>query len=125
MVHLSGRHAKLFGGTGIESASPDDGLDRFHNRPLRTTTLPTLGSRACEAIRAATEHGPTLIASAPRWLHDLSPLGPLRRTPPSGRTSALDGDILVSASFQLVRTLMENDLVDELRLNLPGRARGW
>jgi dihydrofolate reductase len=30
----------------------------------------------------------------------------------------LDGDILVSASFQLVRTLMENDLVDELRLKI-------
>ncbi len=30
----------------------------------------------------------------------------------------LDGDILVPASFQLVRTLMENDLVDELRLKI-------
>ena len=28
----------------------------------------------------------------------------------------LDGDIVVYASFQLVRTLMENDLVDEVRL---------
>jgi dihydrofolate reductase len=30
----------------------------------------------------------------------------------------LDGDILVPASFQLVRTLVENDLVDELRLKI-------
>lgn len=30
----------------------------------------------------------------------------------------LDGDIVVVASFQLVRTLMENDLVDELRLKI-------
>ncbi len=30
----------------------------------------------------------------------------------------LDGDILVPASFQLVRTLMEKDLVDELRLKI-------
>ncbi|HEX8855782.1 MAG TPA: dihydrofolate reductase family protein [Thermoleophilaceae bacterium] len=30
----------------------------------------------------------------------------------------LDGDIVVPASFQLVRTLIEHDLVDELRLKL-------
>ena len=30
----------------------------------------------------------------------------------------LDGDIIVSASFQLVRPLMEHDLVDELRLKI-------
>jgi dihydrofolate reductase len=30
----------------------------------------------------------------------------------------LEGDILVPASFQLVRTLMEHDLVDELRLKI-------
>ena len=30
----------------------------------------------------------------------------------------LDGDIVVLASFQLVRTLIEHDLVDELRLKI-------
>jgi len=30
----------------------------------------------------------------------------------------LDGDIVVVASFQLVRALMEHDLVDELRLKI-------
>src|SRR5213083_596755 len=30
----------------------------------------------------------------------------------------LGGDIVVAASFQLVRTLMEHDLVDELRLKI-------
>jgi dihydrofolate reductase len=36
----------------------------------------------------------------------------------------IDGEIVVPASFQLVRTLMERDLVDELRLkDLPGCAR--
>jgi dihydrofolate reductase len=30
----------------------------------------------------------------------------------------LDGEIAVAASFQLLRTLMENDLVDELRLKI-------
>jgi dihydrofolate reductase len=38
----------------------------------------------------------------------------------------LDGEIVVYASCQLVRTLMEHGLVDELRLTVyPGRARGW
>ncbi|MGN6431363.1 MAG: dihydrofolate reductase family protein [Gaiellaceae bacterium] len=31
---------------------------------------------------------------------------------------ALDGEIVVAASFQLLRTLMEHDLVDELRLKV-------
>jgi dihydrofolate reductase len=31
---------------------------------------------------------------------------------------ALDGEIVVPASFQLVRTLIEHDLVDELRLKI-------
>jgi dihydrofolate reductase len=31
-------------------------------------------------------------------------------------TQELDGDIVIPASYQLVRTLMEHDLVDELRL---------
>ena len=31
---------------------------------------------------------------------------------------ALTGDIVVVASFQLVRTLLEHDLVDELRLRI-------
>jgi dihydrofolate reductase len=30
----------------------------------------------------------------------------------------LDGEIVVAASFQLLRTLMEHDLVDELRLKV-------
>ena len=30
----------------------------------------------------------------------------------------LDGDVVVVASFQLVRTLIEHDLVDELRLKI-------
>ena len=30
----------------------------------------------------------------------------------------IDGDIVVPASFRLVRTLMEHDLVDELRLKI-------
>jgi dihydrofolate reductase len=36
----------------------------------------------------------------------------------------LEGDIVVAASFQLVRTLMEHDLVDELRLKLFPVALG-
>src|SRR5262249_53089097 len=35
-----------------------------------------------------------------------------------------DGDIIVPASFQLVRTLMEHDLVDELRLKVFSVALG-
>jgi dihydrofolate reductase len=36
----------------------------------------------------------------------------------------LDGEIVVPASFQLVRTLMEHDLVDELRLKIYPVALG-
>ena len=36
----------------------------------------------------------------------------------------LDGDIVVPASFQLVRTLMEHDLADELRLMVHPVALG-
>jgi dihydrofolate reductase len=36
----------------------------------------------------------------------------------------LDGDIVVPASFQLVRTLLEHDLVDELRLKIYPVALG-
>jgi dihydrofolate reductase len=37
----------------------------------------------------------------------------------------LDGEIVIPGSHQLGRTLIENDLVDELRLGrFPGRARG-
>jgi dihydrofolate reductase len=36
----------------------------------------------------------------------------------------LEGDIVVPASFQLVRTLMEHDLVDELRLKIFPVALG-
>ena len=34
----------------------------------------------------------------------------------SGRSRCLNGEIVVYASFQLLRTLLEHDLVDELRL---------
>jgi dihydrofolate reductase len=37
----------------------------------------------------------------------------------------LDGDIVVPASRQLVRTLMEHDLVDELRLMVHPVALGY
>ena len=36
----------------------------------------------------------------------------------SGLKHELQGEIVVPASFQLVRTLMEHDLVDELRLKI-------
>jgi dihydrofolate reductase len=36
----------------------------------------------------------------------------------------IDGEIVVPASFQLVRTLMEHDLVDELRLKIYPVALG-
>ena len=36
----------------------------------------------------------------------------------------LDGEIVVPASFQLVRTLMEHELVDELRLKIYPVALG-
>jgi dihydrofolate reductase len=36
----------------------------------------------------------------------------------SGLKHELQGEIVVPASFQLVRTLMEHDLVDELRLEI-------
>jgi dihydrofolate reductase len=36
----------------------------------------------------------------------------------------IDGDIVIAGSFQLVRTLIEHDLVDELRLKIFPVALG-
>jgi hypothetical protein len=66
---------RSFGARDTECASTDDGLDRFHNRRLRTTKLPADGRPWLWGRLAATEHMPTLIAGPPRWLHDLSPAG--------------------------------------------------
>jgi hypothetical protein len=71
MCSVSAVVPRSFGGRDTESASTDERLDRFQQR---TTRLPANGSRAREH-QAATEHRSTLIASALRSLHDLSPAG--------------------------------------------------
>ena len=62
---------------------------------------------------------PTYVVSAtleqPRWSNATVLRGEVV-TAVSKLKDELDGDILVYASYQLVRTLMEHDLVDELRL---------
>ena len=62
---------------------------------------------------------PTYVVSAtleqPRWSNATVLRGEVL-TAVSKLKDELDGDILVYASYQLVRTLMEHDLVDELRL---------
>jgi hypothetical protein len=73
MFSLSALVTRSFGGRDTGSASTDDRLDRFDNRRLRTTTVPANGSPAREAIRQPPNMG-HLIASAPRWLYDFSPV---------------------------------------------------
>src|SRR6266536_4823226 len=71
MCAVSAVVTRSFGGRDTKSASTDERLDRFQQR---TTRPPANGSRAREH-QAATEHRSTLIASALRSLHDLSPAG--------------------------------------------------
>ena len=68
-----------------------------------------------------------LFNSMPKYVVSSTLTGPASgRTPPCSRAtsprrsrrckSALDGDLVVHGSAQLARTLLEHDLVDELRL---------
>jgi hypothetical protein len=72
MRSVSAVVTRSFDGRDTESASADDGLDRFHDRRSRTTKLPANGSRGLEAITQPPTMGPTLIACAtpmaPRFL---------------------------------------------------------
>jgi dihydrofolate reductase len=56
--------------------------------------------------------------TATALLGRVAQLGPTARRA-RARTGWLSGEILFAGSFQLLRTLIEDDLVDKLRLKVP------
>ena len=106
----------------------EEAADVLLHEALRATAL-LLGRRSYEffAARWPTRSGeladrlnslPKYVVSStldPAWNNSTALTGNVVNEI-SKLKQQLDGDIVVYASFQLVRTLMEHDLVDELRL---------
>jgi dihydrofolate reductase len=78
---------------------------------------PTRRGELADRLNGMPKYVVSSSPATPEWSHTTALTGDIARKV-AGLRRELDGDILVLASFQLVHTLVEHDLVDELRLKV-------
>ena len=87
-------------------------------------TWPSRGGELADRLNSLPKYVVSSTLEDPGWNNSTLLRGDVV-TEVSKLKQELDGEIVVLASFQLARTLLEHDLVDELRAaGLSGRARG-
>jgi dihydrofolate reductase len=78
---------------------------------------PSRGGELADRLNSLPKYVVSSTLEDPNWSNSTVVTGDVV-TEVSRLKQELDGEIVVAASFQLVRTLMEHDLVDELRLKI-------